>query len=72
MKDLTLLNLWILNKKNHLVFCDKMGIIYSPDSITDQLKLLQEIQFIFQLNPEELNDLMTGTENMIKDLKSTS
>jgi hypothetical protein len=39
-----LLKIWLDAKIAHLNFCQEIGVIYSEDSIKDQLRLLEQLQ----------------------------
>ena len=48
-----LLALWIDSKKRHLNFCLVLGVLYTKESIEDQLKLLDQLVEIAQLDSQD-------------------
>lgn len=49
---------YIEAKKKHLEFAKEMGIMYTPESAADQIKLLDEIYDTFNLESVDILDLM--------------
>lgn len=54
-----LLKIWLDAKTSHLNFCQEMGVLYSEDSIKDQLRLLEQLR-------ELAHDTMTKDPEDIK------